>query len=29
VELSRTGRVALGRGDRGIKDRTLKVAQDA
>jgi acetolactate synthase-1/3 small subunit len=29
VELSRTGRVALGRGDRGIKDRTLKVANDA
>jgi acetolactate synthase-1/3 small subunit len=29
VELSRTGRIALGRGDRGIKDRTLKVAKDA
>ena len=29
VELSRTGRVALGRGDRGIKDRSLKVASDA
>jgi acetolactate synthase-1/3 small subunit len=29
VELSRTGRVALGRGGRGIKDRTLKVANDA
>jgi len=26
VELSRTGRIALGRGDRGIKDRSLKVA---
>ena len=29
VELSRTGRVALARGDRSIKDRTLKVASDA
>ena len=29
VELSRTGRIALGRGDRGIKDRPLKVANDA
>jgi acetolactate synthase-1/3 small subunit len=29
VELSRTGRIALSRGDRGIKDRTLKVAKDA
>jgi acetolactate synthase I/III small subunit len=29
VELSRTGRIALGRGNRGIKDRTLKVANDA
>ena len=29
VELSRTGRIALGRGDRGIKDRTLKVANGA
>ena len=29
VELSRTGRVALARGDRSIKDRTLKVANDA
>jgi acetolactate synthase I/III small subunit len=29
VELSRTGRIALGRGGRGIKDRTLKVANDA
>ena len=29
VELSRTGRIALGRGDRGIKDRTLKVANDS
>jgi acetolactate synthase-1/3 small subunit len=29
VELSRTGRIALGRGDRGIKDRSLKVANDA
>ena len=28
VELSRTGRVALARGDRSIKDRTLKVAND-
>jgi acetolactate synthase-1/3 small subunit len=28
VELSRTGRIALGRGGRGIKDRTLKVAND-
>jgi acetolactate synthase I/III small subunit len=29
VELSRTGRIALGRGERGIKERTLKVAKDA
>jgi acetolactate synthase I/III small subunit len=28
VELSRTGRIALGRGDRGIRERALKAAND-
>ena len=28
VELSRTGRIALGRGDRGIKERVLRAAND-
>ena len=28
VELSRTGRIALGRGDRGIRERVLKAAND-
>jgi acetolactate synthase-1/3 small subunit len=28
VELSRTGRIALSRGDRGIKERVLKAATD-
>ena len=28
VELSRTGRIALSRGDRGIKERVLKAAND-
>jgi hypothetical protein len=29
VELSRTGRIALSRGDRGIKERVLKAAKAA
>jgi acetolactate synthase-1/3 small subunit len=29
VELARTGRVALGRGDRGIRERVLKSAKAA
>jgi acetolactate synthase-1/3 small subunit len=29
VELSRTGRIALGRGDRGIRERVLKATGTA